>query len=412
MKNKQSQKNTLKLKLIPYLAFRAKMLELNLPDLNNFINKLIDTNPFVEEDRIAPAKNANWEELITDNEDMYSTLIHQFRMLSINEKEKEIGEYIINNLTQDGYFAIPMEKILKTFNVPLKVSEDILKKVQTLEPPGIAARTLSECFILQLEAESPLSPKIKHILTHHLKELADEKYINIAKETGLHVNTLKKLRDKISHLTASPGLIFQKEKTRLVIPDIIITQNGDILNIALNKKFRRKFHINNRYLQILKEKVDSHYLKELADKARWAEKSIQERDNFLFRIGEFIVKNEVDFLKGKAAFPQKHTFDEISKTIRSDASAVSRLMQNKYVETPVGTFPLHFFVQHKSRQFNDEEVKLQIKEIVKNEDKKDPISDRKIVYKLLEKGISIKRRTVAKYRKILGIHSSNKRRVD
>ena len=414
MKNKQSQKNKLKLKLIPYLAFRAKILRMGLDDLNEFVTSLLEINPFVEEDRTAPAENHNWREFVIDSEDMYSNLIHQFRILKTNKVEKEIGEYIIKSLTREGYLTIPIENIAQKFNVSIKTAEEALKKVQMLEPPGIAARNLPECFILQLENEGPIGPKVKHIITHHIEELAKEKYSVLSKETGLNTNTLKNLREKISHLTAAPGFAFQKEQIKSIIPDLIIKKVGEELIVELNKKFRRNFYINEKYLRAIKEnKAGAQSLKEFIDKARWAKETINERDKLLFGIGKFIAEKETDFLKGKTKFPNKYGFEEISKALKSNISVVSRLMQNKYIDTPVGIFPLQFFLQHKGRGFNDEEVKLKLKEIIQKEDKSKPLNDEEISKKLLGDGIEIKRRTVVKYRKILGIPPSNRRkRVD
>ncbi len=411
MKSKQSQKHKLKQKLIPYLAFRAKIMEMNLQNLNEFITNMLETNPFTEEDRTAPAEMENWREYISSDEDMYESLIHQFRMIETDEREKEIGEYIINSLNKEGYFLVPIKKVAEKFNVPTKYVENVLKKVQSLDPPGIAARNLPECFVLQLENESTLSPKIKHVILHHLQELADEKFKEISKETELNVKTLKTLKEKISHLTAAPGYAFQKEKIKYTIPDIVIKEVDGKFLVELNKKFRRNFHINKKYIEMIKGEDSS--LKELADRARWTKQSIEERDALLLSIGKFIAEKEKDFLKKAVRFPTKHSLDEIAKELNSNVSVISRLVQNKYIETPIGIFPLRFFIQHKGRSFNDEEVKTAIKEIIKGEDKSKPYSDDDIARILRAKGIDIKRRTIVKYRKMLGIPSSTKRkRVD
>ncbi len=414
MKNKQKQEESLRLKFVPYLTLRSKLFEMNITDLNEFINEVIVSNPFIEEGRTVPLKNSEWQKYVSQSEDMYSNLLHQFRMLNIDDETRLIGEFIINNLDEKGYFTMPLNKVAKHFDVSVKKVERVLKKVQELEPPGIAARNIGECFLLQLTAEENPGPKVKHIVLNHLNDLANGNFKKISRETGVSVEFLEKLREKISHFTVSPGYAFRDEHIKIIVPDILIIQTGDSFEVFLNKKFRRNFHLKTEYLDMIGkiEKEKAREFSKLAENAKWIVKSVEERDKSLVQIGEFIAKNEKEFLTGNSPFPKKHTFEEFANYLNSDVSSITRLMQNKFVETPVGIYPLRYFVQHKSRNFNDEQLKLKIVEIINNEDKTKPLSDEEIAEIIVKSGINIKRRTVAKYRKILGIPSSNKRRVD
>ncbi len=415
MKNKQKQTDSLRLKFVPYLTLRSKLFEMNISDLNDFINEIVVSNPFIEEGRIVPLKNSEWEKYVTQSEDMYSNLLHQLRMLDIDEQTMRIGEFIINNLDEKGYFTIPMESVAKHFDVSPKIVEKALKKVQGLEPPGIAARNLQECFLLQLSAEENPGPKVKHVIMNHLEDLAMGNFSKISQETGLSKDFLGKLKEKLSHFTTAPGYAFREERAKIIIPDILIKRSGNSsFEVLLNKKFRRNFHFKKEYLDMIKniEGSKSKEFARLAENAKWIIKSVEERDESLFKIGRFIAENERDFLLGKSSYPKKHTFDEIANYLGSDVSSVTRLIQNKFVETPVGIYPLRYFVQHKSRSFNDEQLKLKIKEIIDNENKLRPLSDEEIARTIVKLGINVKRRTIAKYRKILGIPPSSKRRVD
>jgi len=413
---KNKQKPSVKLKFVPYMALRARVLEMSLLELNDFVNQLVVSNPFIEEVRYAPGtiQPNDFEKYIVKSEDMYENLLHQFRMLDLDETIEKIGEFIIKGLNEEGYFTIPLESVSRTLNVPLKSVEKALKIVQTLDPPGIAARNLSECLLLQLKAEQKVSPKIKHVILNHLKDLADENYSVISRETGLRVDTLKLLRDKISHFTVSPGFAFKKALSKkILVPDLYIVQTENGFEAHLNEKFMRKFFINDNYLEILKssEKDKSTELVKMAEQAKWTLQSFLERRKLLLEVGNFIADKEVVFLSGKSPFPLKHTANEIAQSLGTDESSVSRLIQNKYIETPVGTFPIRYFLQHKSKPYNDEELKMRIKELINNENKAHPLTDEQIADILSKNGLNIKRRTVVKYRKLLKIPSSNKRRL-
>ncbi len=414
MKNKQRQENSLRLKFVPYLSLRSKVFEMNITDLNEFISQVIVSNPFIEEGRTAPLKNSEWQKYVSKSEDMYSNLLHQFRMLDMDDQSRIIGEFIINNLNEKGYFTLPLEKVAKHFSVSVKKVENVLKKIQELEPPGIAARNLRECFLLQLSAEENPGPKVKHIITEHLEELAKGDFRKISEETGLSPDFLEKLRGKLSHLTAAPGYAFRTEQVKIVIPDILIIRVGNTFEVSLNKKFRRSFHLKKEYIEVIgkiKGKKPKDFA-QLAENAKWIVKSVKERDESLLKIGHFIADNETEFLSGNSPYPKKHTFEEFAGYLSSDVSSVTRLMQSKFLETPVGIYPLRYFVQHKSRSFNDEQLKQKLLEIINSENKSKPLSDEEIVKEIVKSGINVKRRTIAKYRKMLGIPSSSKRRVD
>ena len=413
---KNKQKPSVKLKFVPYMALRARVLELNLLELNDFVNDLVVSNPFIDEARYAPEtiQPNDFEKYIARSEDMYENLLHQFRMLDLDETTERIGEFIIKGLNEDGYFTMPLGSVSKQLDVPLKEVEKALKVVQSLDPPGIGARNLPECLLLQLEAEQKVSPKIKHVILNHLKDLADGNYSVISKETGLKVDTLKSIREKISHFTVSPGLVFKESRTKeIIVSDLYIVQTENGFEAHLNEKFMRKFFINNDYLEILKgdKKKNDDELVKMAEQAKWTLQSYLERRKMLLEIGNFIANKEAKFLSGTTQYPLKHTANEIARFLGTDESSVSRLVQNKYIETPVGIFPLRYFLQHKSKPYNDEELKMRIKELINNEDKAHPLTDEQIADILSKNGLKIKRRTVVKYRKLLKIPSSSKRRL-
>jgi len=214
-------------------------------------------------------------------------------------------------------------------------------------------------------------------------------------------------------LCPSPGLMFAEVKGKRNIPDIIVETDGEVLNVSLNKTLRREIVVNQKYKKMLAEATDPKTIKFLQDffqKAKWARMSIEERDERLLSIGRSIAENENAFLRGTQLYPKKMNIETLCKVTANSPSVISRLVQNKYIATPRGIYPLHFFVQRKNIPYNEEELKEKIKKIIFSEDKQLPLSDGDIVEKLATMKINIKRRTVAKYRNILGIPPRSKRR--
>lgn len=415
MNSKNTQKPKVKLSFVPYLALRARLFSMNNAELNEFINELFESNPFVEEGKYVPPSEVDGNYYETNNEDMYSFLMHQFRMLEMSDKEREIGEFLISNFTEEGYCNIPLVKVAKKFNAKVQEIEAILKKIQINSPSGIGARNLAECFILQLESkDGTVSTKVKHIINNHIEELAKEKYKEISRKAGINIDTLKELRSRLICLCPSPGLMFAEVKGKRNIPDIIIEQDGEAFNVYLNKTSRREIVVNQKYKQMLSEATDPKTIKFLQDffeKAKWARMSIEERDERLLSIGRSIAENESNFLRGTRLYPNKISIETFCKMTASSPSVVSRLVQNKYAATPRGIYPLHFFVHRKNVPYNEEELKEKIKKIISSEDKRSPLSDGDVVEKLADMKINIKRRTVSKYRNILCIPARSKRRL-
>jgi len=413
MENRNIQRPSLKLKFIPYLALRSRIFELNNLELDEFLNDFFEENPFIEFSNLYSYEDYVFN--ISDNEeDIYSFLNHQLNMFELDDVDKKIAEYIVNNINEEGYFKLTLGQVAKSFKIGVKDAEKVLNLVQTLDPPGIAARNLVECFILQLERESPVAPKVKKILKDHLQELADGKFEKISKKYGLKNEFLKELRQKISCLNPSPGLMLKETKNLSRVPDIIVEKEGDSFNIFLNKGCRREFVINEKYREALSslDKDKKEEFEFLLEKAMWAQKAIKQRDDLLLRIGKKVVALNGDFFHGTNNYPEKVILGEFSDSKDLSESIVSRLIQNKYISTPKGIFPVHFFFRRKMISFNSEKVKVKIQTLIDAEDKKNPLTDEQVVQLLQKEGIQIKRRTVAKYRDKLKIPRVNKRRID
>ena len=334
-------------------------------------------------------------------------------MFEASESERAIALFIIENLTQDGYFKLPVPEVAKKFGVQVDLVIKSLRLVQNLEPAGIGARSLPECFILQLERESPASPKVKHIISEHLDEIVNGKLSKLSKEFGLSYDYLNVLREKLSHLNPTPGLSLNETKEIVRVPDIVIELEDGHFIARLSKS--RDFVVNEKYreaVKAIKDRVSKEQLDALLEKAVLAERAVRERERILLAIGEAIARGNALYFSFKNKFPEKINLDEIADTFKISENAVSRIVQNKFVKTPCGTFPLRLFAKHKTMDYNEEDLKVRIREIVSNEDKTKPLSDEAIEGMLQASGINIKRRTVAKYRAMLNIPVAQKRRFE
>lgn len=413
MENRNKQKASLKLKFVPFLALRARIFELNNVNLNKFVEDLFRINPFIEETNTYSYEDYIFDQF-SEEEDIYSFLEHQVNMLEIGEKKKTIASFIVNNLNEEGYLKIDLKEIATHTGTCLKDVESTLKIIQTLDPPGIAARDLSECFILQLEREGSLSPKIKKIIKDYLPALSTGKLKDLSKRFGVSEEYLKKLRSRIGCLNPSPGLMFKEPKEQRKIPDLVIERDGDRFVALLNKGCRREFVISDAYRKALSalDKERKEEFEALLEKATWVMRAIEERDNLLLKIGDEIASINTDFFEGKRSFPEKISLSQFSEEHNMSHSILSRLAQNKYILTPKGIFPVHFFIRRTGVSYNDEEVKARIKTLIEMEDKKNPLTDEMIASALKKDGIRMSRRTVAKYRNFLRIPHASKRKLD
>ncbi|MGB9695221.1 MAG: RNA polymerase factor sigma-54 [Caldisericaceae bacterium] len=413
IQNRNTQKPSLKLKFVPYLAIRGEIFSMTNAELDNYISELFATNPFVEEISTASPEAEFINNIEANDEDIYEFLEHELNMFEMNETQKTISLFIIENLSSDGYFKMPISEASKKLGVKEGEVLEALKLVQNLEPAGIGARNLPECFVLQLEREGPVSPKVKHIIVSHLDEIVNGKLSKLSKHYGMSVEFLNALREKLSRLNPTPGLMMSETKEVYRIPDIVIEQDEDTFVARLNKQ--RDFIVNEEYMKAIKkieDKISKEQLDSLLEKAVLAERAVREREKIILAIGEEIAKNNASYFSFKSKFPQKIALDSFKTTLRTSDSAISRIVQNKFVKTPCGTFPLRLFVKHKSMDYNDEDLKVRIREIVEKEDKSKPLSDSEIETILQKNGINIKRRTVAKYRALLKIPAAHKRHFE
>ena len=427
------QKFALKKLLVPQLQQSLKILTLSLPDLRALIDEELLNDPFLE-DNSSPTitrtkkntisdKDLDYRlEIMTKKSTLQDVLLRQLGMFANNDAELKIGQEIIGNIDENGYLKASLDEICLALNTTLEQVERTLKLIQQFEPSGVAARTVSECLLIQLEISGENDPLLKSVVEFHLDNVAKKNYSLIAKALGQPVEKIEPLIKKISKLDPKPGRNYSAEETKQVIPDIIIEEKDadDELKIIINNEDIPDLSINKTYRQMLKsQNLDPQTKEFLSQKLRNALellRAISRRQTTLRRIVETIVEIQQEAIRGDLSCLKPLTFKDVAKRIEMHETTVCRAIMNKYVKLPFAVVALReFFPSHIHGQ--DEEsvssnhVKKIIKELIDQEDKKHPLSDQDIHNILTkEKNLSLSRRTIAKYREELRILSTSFRR--
>ncbi|MEI7704530.1 MAG: RNA polymerase factor sigma-54 [Deltaproteobacteria bacterium] len=372
------------------------------------------------------------EATLTRTGDLGDHLVWQMRLSAFTPEEEQVAMLIIGNLDPDGYFRMPvvededaetattdpLVRVSFDAGVGIEFAEHVLKKVQMLDPPGVAARDLKECLLLQAKHLNADLPEVVAIIQGHLKQLESKNYAAIARDLKLPVEQVVKAVKVISAFEPKPGRGYTNEEAQYITPDVYVYKVGDGYITVLNDDGLSKLRISGMYRQALKNGTAGSAKEYIQDKLRsavWLIRSIHQRQRTIYKVTESIVKFQREFLDKGIAHLRPLILRDVAEDIGMHESTVSRVTTNKYVHTPQGIYELkYFFNSAIGRTGGDdiasEAVKNHIKQIVAAEDPKRPHSDQRIVELLKGQNIEIARRTVAKYREVLGILPSSKRK--
>ncbi|TAH25409.1 MAG: RNA polymerase sigma-54 factor [Cytophagales bacterium] len=359
------------------------------------------------------------------------TLLTQLGMLKLDEKQNTIGKYLIGSIDADGYIRRELELICNDLAFSLNIEtteeelEEILFKIQTFEPAGIAARDLKECLHLQLERKSEIEYHHVNIAKSIIEDLFDEftkkHYDKIQKKLDINDEDLKEAVQLIIRLNPKPGESGSEESVnQYIIPDFMLFNNNGKLEITLNSRNAPSLKVSRSYIEMfdtydksskkdkkLKEAVS--FVKQKLDSAKWFIDAIHQRQLTLLKTMNSIANFQYEFfLDGDESKLKPMILKDIANDIQMDISTISRVANSKFVQTEFGTFPLKYFFSEgistdSGEDASSREVKHILKELIENEEKKKPLSDDKLEKILNEKGYNIARRTVAKYREQLNI---------
>jgi RNA polymerase sigma-54 factor len=344
----------------------------------------------------------------------------QLQLSTFPDAERAVASWILGNLDDDGYLRATLEEIARQAGVDEELAAATLKRVQALDPPGVAARDLRECLLLQLDALRLEDPLVRRIVDQHLPQLEKRDLRGIARDLGATIEEVAVAADVVAQLEPRPGRPFGGDEPIYIVPDIYVHKIGDDYHIVMNEDGLPKLRINRLYRDVLAKsrevgKETRDYVQDRVRSAMWLIKSIHQRQRTIYRVMESIVRHQREFFDRGIAHLRPLNLRDVADDIGMHESTVSRVTTNKYAHTPQGIFELKYFFNSSINRVDgdaiaSESVKEKIRQLISRENPRDPLSDQKLAEVLKAANIDIARRTVTKYREAMNILSSTKRR--
>lgn len=360
------------------------------------------------------------ENIVSKGLSLWDHLDWQANLTFFDEKDKEIARYIIGNINEDGYLITSIEEIASAMDASEDKIKQVREKIMRFDPVGVGSLSVQEALLVQMEYFEIKDDITNKIVSEHIHLLEKSDFTQVARKLGISLEEVKPHIDVIKDLDPTPGRKYSQDRTSYVVPDIIVTKEGDELRISLNDEGLPRLRVNTFYKKFLaqasKENPEAYrYLKDKMKKAFWFLRSLDQRDRTIFKVARYIVDKQKDFIEKGMDFIKPLTLIELAQEIGVHESTVGRVVANKFIMTPRGVFSLKYFF-HKSlygdygEEISSLRVKERIKKLVENEDRKNPLSDIEIENILARENFRIARRTVAKYRKQLKIPPSHLRK--
>jgi RNA polymerase sigma-54 factor len=380
-----------------------------------------------------------YEPVTVDSRDLSDHLRDQVSLLDLTPRQMYLADEFIGNINEDGYLACGLDKILEGVNesvqkvaedserdlpdVPLYTmseAEDMLGIIQSLDPPGVGARDLRECLMLQLR-EAGLEHSVPFRLVRDcFDELIAHRWSEISKRFGISPVDVQKAADEIAKLDPKPGLVYSDASDNYIIPDLIVDKIDGKYHVFLNDANLPRLKLSKAYQEIARDKKkfdgeNKEFISNKLNSANWMIQAIEQRRQTMLKVMNYIVERQREFFEKGVQFLKPLTLREVAEVINMHESTVSRVTNEKFVQTPRGVLPLKFFFSSGLSTTAGEDVsargiKAQIEKLVSEENPKHPLTDQAIVNILKESGVQIARRTVAKYRDQLGVLSARMRK--
>jgi RNA polymerase sigma-54 factor len=359
-----------------------------------------------------------FENIVRSTSSLTDHLDEQMRFTIEDPLLRRIANEIIGNLDEDGYLRAELTEIAERCQTTVDQVEKVLMLVQAFDPPGVAARSIQECLLLQLKIDPNPDPVSVEIVESHFDELSRRRYPDIARALKLPLDRVMESVEEIMGLEPKPGRRFGGADSRYIVPDVVVHKMGSEYVVVLNEDGIPRLRVNSLYRSLLRSSGDDAraYVEQKLRSAVWLIKSVDQRQRTLRKVTQSIVKFQRDFLDKGLPCLRPLSLRDVGEDIGMHESTISRVTTNKYVETPQGLFELKFFF-HSGIASGDGEmvssvsVKKMIQDLLANEDAAKPLSDQEVAQILKGRGLTIARRTVAKYREELGILPSHQRRL-
>jgi RNA polymerase sigma-54 factor len=428
--------------------------------------------PATDEAKAEPEKTGddepNWEDILLDDgsdlgapprdlstaaeyvepvpveaKDLIDYLRDQVRMLTLTPRQQLLGEEFLGNIAEDGYLGATPEQIVKGANqlleehaveaeegdgasppavqpYTLAEAEEMLHVIQRLDPPGVGARDLRECLLLQLEDQQKTETLAYRLVKEAWEDLKGHRWSELGKRFGLEPSEVQRVADDLAKLDPKPGLQHSAANETYITPDLIVEKIDGQYRVFLNDSGIPRLRISKVYQDIARDKKkfdgeNKDFINQRLNSAHWMIQAIEQRRQTMLKVMNFIVDRQREFFDKGVEFLKPLTLREVADVINMHESTVSRVTNEKYVQTPRGLLPLKFFFSSGLTTTTGEDasaraIKAQIQKLVGDEDAKNPLTDQQIVELFDQKGVKIARRTVAKYRDQLGILPARMRR--
>ncbi len=362
------------------------------------------------------------EATLSSAEDLVDHLGWQLRMGEFMDDERKFAALVIGNLDDDGYLKVEgveedevVPRLAQEAEMDPEDAEEVLAMIQQFDPISVAARSLRECLTIQAN-HFGMDELVLKVIEDHIPDLEKRHYPAIAKALGCPLEEVYDVAQIIAELEPRPARRFQTEEPRYIIPDVYVHRVGDDYYVVANDDGMPKLKISGFYRSAMADNPKAkEYIQDKLRSAQWLIRSIDQRRKTIVRVTECIVEKQRDFFDKGIEYLKPMILRDVAETVGMHESTISRVTSNKYVHTPRGTFELKYFFnsairRDKQNDIASESVKQAIKGIISGEDQSAPLSDQRIVEILAQDDIQIARRTVAKYREMLGILSSSKRK--
>ena len=403
------------LKLNSQTKLWLNIISISAIELKEKIEKAIEENPFLEYDIKSNHNNLDINSIIENTasnskESLFEHLKSQISIVFNNKKDIELAELISTFINENGYLTISSEEIADILNISVKKADEIIKILKTLEPIGIAAKNISECLSTQLKNKENIDKDIKNIainiVENYLNELSKKDYKYISLKMNISEKNILKALKLIQTLEPYPAREFDTTTIKYIVPELFIFKENDKWQVKTNETFILPLKINKKYSKILKENnFNNDILKEKKLEAQNLISTVNERKKSLKRVGEGLLKLQIDFFENGKEFMKPLRLKDLALETNLSESTISRISNGKYLNTVGGTFSIKYFFSKNIKAINGELGSRAVKEIIKRiiENSNAKLSDEKIRLILKDEGIEIARRTVAKYRQSMNI---------
>ena len=427
----QQQKQIQKLAMTQQMQQSIRILKYGSEDLHNFLSNVELENPFMivnaSHSYVTGGLDHQNEHDIAEfavekkAQSLYDYLMDQVKLTMRKTPIRDMVVYFISQLDQNGYLKADLEKLSKEKGIDKVLMLDALTLLQQLDPPGTGARNLQECLILQVQYDSSAPLNAEKILKEDFEDFTNRKWSKIAKKHCISIEDVQKILDYVQTLSPAPGAIYDQSEVGYIEPDLVIEKKLDgSLEVKLTKESNPEIRFKKEYYESLKNSSDKHVLDYLKEKRHEFEK-IQEdvlmRGNTLLRLGRLIVERQHDFFTESNRPLKPFLLRDAAQKLQLHESPISRAVSGKYLlyEGKVMELKEFFsravsYARENGENVSADEIQQKIRLIVEKEDKKNPLSDQKIVDKMKEEGLKVSRRTLAKYRERLGIPASSFRK--